>query len=178
MAAGEFTYAYDARCFFQAHRGLLPRLIATAVGEWKGETAYDLFCGVGLFTLPLARRYARVVGVEGDRVAARYARNNARRHRLGGVEVAATAVEGWVADLPAGADRVLVDPPRTGLPAAVRRALLDRRPARLTYVSCDPATLARDLAILRRAYAIESVTFLDLFPQTGHLETVVQMAAG
>ncbi len=177
VAAGDFTYAYDARCFFQAHRGLLPRLIETAVGPWEGEAAYDLYCGVGLFALPLARRYRRVIAVEGDRVAARHARNNARRHRLAGVEVVASALEGWIDDLPTGADRVVLDPPRTGLSPRVRRMLLERRPARLTYVSCDPATLARDLVILRRAYAIESVTFLDLFPQTGHMETVVQMTA-
>ncbi len=176
-AAAGFTYAYDARCFFQAHRGLLPRLVETAVGDWEGETAYDLYCGVGLFTLPLARRYRRTIAVEGDRIAARYARTNTRRNRLDGVDVEATALEGWIPALPPGADRVVVDPPRTGLAPRVRRALLDRPAARLTYVSCDAATLARDLAILRRAYTIESVTLLDLFPQTGHMETVVQMTA-
>jgi 23S rRNA (uracil1939-C5)-methyltransferase len=178
IEAGDFTYAYDARCFFQAHRGLLPRLIETAVGPWEGEAAFDLYCGVGLFSLPLARRYGRVVGVEGDRVAARYARNNARRHRLAGVEVVASALEGWIGELPAGAERVVLDPPRTGLSPRIRRLLLERPPKRLTYVSCDAATLARDLVILRRVFAIERVTLLDLFPQTGHMETVVQMTAG
>ena len=173
-AAGS-VYAYDARCFFQAHRGLLPRLIETAVGPWEGGEAYDLYCGVGLFTLALARRYGRVVGVEGDRIAARYARNNARKNRLPNVEVESSAVEGWIDALPAAPDRVVVDPPRTGLTPRVRRALLERPAGRLTYVSCDPATLARDLAVLRRLYAVESVTLLDLFPQTGHIETVVQM---
>ncbi|HEX5757760.1 MAG TPA: TRAM domain-containing protein, partial [Thermoanaerobaculia bacterium] len=173
-AAGS-TYTYDARCFFQAHRGLLPRLIEAAVGPWEGGEAFDLYCGVGLFTLPLARRYGRVVGLEGDRVAARYARNNTRRNRLPNAEIESSGVEGWIEALPESPDRVLVDPPRTGLPPPVRRALLERRAGRLTYVSCDPATLARDLAVLRRAYAVESVTLLDLFPQTGHIETVVQM---
>jgi 23S rRNA (uracil1939-C5)-methyltransferase len=175
LTAAGFRYAFDARCFFQVHRGLVEELVAAVVGEWEGEAACDLYGGVGLFALPLARRYRRVTLVEGDRVAARFARINARRNRVGAVEVVAQAVESWVAALPAGADRVVVDPPRAGLGRAVRRALLERRPRRLTYASCHPAALARDLAALAGAYRLESLTLLDLFPQTGHIESVVQL---
>ena len=84
-------------------------------------------------------------------------------------------VESWAKRMPEGLDRVIVDPPRGGLAREVRPALLDRRPARLTYVSCHPAALARDLRQLLPAYRIESLTFFDLFPQTGHMEVVVQM---
>jgi 23S rRNA (uracil1939-C5)-methyltransferase len=175
---GELTYAYDARCFFQSHRGLLPRLVETAVGSWEGEAAVDLFAGVGLFSLPLARRYRRVIAVESDQIGTRYARLNARRNRLPGVEVVNQAVETWISELPAGLDRVVVDPPRGGLVPRVRDALMARRPARLTYVSCHPAALARDLRHLQEGYRVESVAFIDLFPQTGHMEVVVQMAAG
>jgi 23S rRNA (uracil1939-C5)-methyltransferase len=174
----DFVYAYDAGCFFQGHRGLLPRLIEAAVGPWNGGEAYDLYSGVGLFSLPLARRYDRVVGVEGERVSARFARTNARRHgvrRAQEIDVVPQAVESWIAALPPGAARVVVDPPRSGLAAAVRRALLERLPERLTYVSCHAATLARDLSQLAAAYAVETVTLVDLFPQTGHMETVVQL---
>jgi 23S rRNA (uracil1939-C5)-methyltransferase len=80
-----------------------------------------------------------------------------------------------VPGLPEGVDRVVVDPPRAGLDFAVRKALLARRPERITYVSCHAAALARDLRILDIAYKIESVTFVDLFPQTGHMETIVQL---
>jgi 23S rRNA (uracil1939-C5)-methyltransferase len=177
LTLGELTYAYDARSFFQAHRGLLPRLVETAVGDWEGEEAFDLYAGVGLFALALARRYRRVTAVEGDRIAARYARTNARRNRLASVEVVPQALETWVRQLPERPDRLLVDPPRAGLSGPVRKAILKRRPARLTYVSCHPATLARDLRALRQAYAVEAVTLLDLFPQTGHMETVVQLVA-
>jgi 23S rRNA (uracil1939-C5)-methyltransferase len=177
MAVGGFSYAYDARCFFQVHRQLLPRLIELAVGPWEGDQAFDLYAGVGLFSLPLARRYRRVVTVESDRVAARYLRNNARRNRLARVEGISQVVESWIAALPDQPDRVLVDPPRTGLAFKVRQALLARRARRLTYVSCDAATLARDLRLLDPAYRIESLHLLDLFPQTGHLEAVVQLAA-
>jgi 23S rRNA (uracil1939-C5)-methyltransferase len=177
MAIGGSSYSYDARCFFQAHRQLLPQLVELAVGPWEGEEAYDLYGGVGLFSLPLARRYSRVVSVEADRVAARYARNNARRNRLPQVSEVGQVVESWIAALPERPDRVLVDPPRAGLTGKVRQALAARRARRLTYISCDAATLARDLRMLAPAYRIESVHLLDLFPQTGHMEAVVQLAA-
>jgi 23S rRNA (uracil1939-C5)-methyltransferase len=176
-AVGELTYAYDARCFFQGHRGLLPRLVDNVVGPWRGEGAVDLYGGAGLFTLPLATRYGRVELVESDTVAVRYGRLNARRNRLANVSVVAQAVETWVSRLAPGLDRVVVDPPRSGLSPRVRKALLAARPHRLTYVSCHPAALARDLRQLAPGFRIESLAFLDLFPQTGHLETVVQLVA-
>jgi len=169
------TYAFDARVFFQAHRDLVAELVARAVGPWEGDEAYDLYAGVGLFALPLARLHRRVVAVEGDAPAARYARLNARRNRLGNVEVERLALDAWIARLPAGADRVIVDPPRGGLSRKVRAVLLEARPRRLTYVSCHPATLARDLRFLVQLYRVESLVLLDMFPQSGHLETVVQL---
>lgn len=188
--AESYTYSYDARTFFQAHRGLVGELLRAAMGpdmspDMGGGSAeagappagqaFDLYGGVGLFSLPLARRYTQVTLVEGDRVAARFARNNARRNRLSNVEVVAQAVETWVRQLPEGAARVLVDPPRAGLGKVVRCALLEKRPRWITYVSCHAATLARDLRLLGEHYRVESAIFLDLFPQTGHLETVVQL---
>src|SRR6185295_15602403 len=172
---GDFTYAYDARCFFQSHRGLLPRLVETVVGPWEGGTAVDLYAGVGLFSLPLARRYAKVIAVESDQIAARYARLNLRRNRLPGIEVVNQVVESWLSKLPAGVDRLVLDPPRGGLAPRSRDVLMARRPARLTYVSCHPAALARDLRQLQERYTVESLAFIDLFPQTGHMEVVVQM---
>jgi len=171
-----FEYAYDARCFFQGHQGLLDALVERAVGEWRGDLALDLYGGVGLFALPLATRYARVVTVEADRIASRYARKNARAAKLGGIETVARSVDTWLAEgLPEDADRALVDPPRQGLSAPVRGLLAARPPRRLTYVSCHAAALARDLQTLAPSFAIESLVFFDLFPQTGHLETVVQL---
>jgi 23S rRNA (uracil1939-C5)-methyltransferase len=175
LTVGDLTYAYDARCFFQGHRGLLPRLVERTVGPWTGGEAHDLYCGVGLFALALARRYGRVVGVEGERIAARYARTNARRNHLTNVEIEAQALESWIGKLPQGIARVIVDPPRAGLSPAVRRVIVERRPERLTYVSCHPAALARDLRQLAETYTIESITLIDMFPQTGHMETVVQL---
>jgi 23S rRNA (uracil1939-C5)-methyltransferase len=172
---GEITYAYDARGFFQGHRGLLPRLVDVTVGPWTGETAVDLYSGVGLFSLPLARRYGKVIAVEADQIGSRYARLNVRRNQVSNVDVVNQVVESWMKWMPEGLDRVIADPPRGGLAREVRNALLARRPARLTYVSCHPAALARDLRQLVPAFRIESFTFFDLFPQTGHMEVVVQM---
>jgi 23S rRNA (uracil1939-C5)-methyltransferase len=181
LEADGITYAYDARAFFQAHRGLVERLVEAVVGDGNDQepdrdsTVLDLYAGVGLFALPLARRYGRVVAVEGDRVAARFCRNNARRNRLGNVEVVTRALETWIPELPEGAARAVVDPPRAGLHRKVRQALFRHGPRRLTYVSCHPATLARDLRQLGNRYRLESLTLIDLFPQTGHMETVAQL---
>ena len=177
LTVGDIVYAYDARTFFQGHRGLLPKLVDAVVGSWEGDTAYDLYSGVGLFTLPLARRYKKVVAVESDTTAVRYGRNNARRNKMTNVELVSKVVESWLPGLPTGADRVVVDPPRAGLTPRVRKTLVDRVPKRLTYVSCHPAALARDLRILKEVYTIEKITLFDLFPQTGHMETVVQLVA-
>jgi len=171
-----FELHYDARCFFQAHAGLLERFVGRVVGEATGARAYDLYGGVGLFALPLSRLYGHVVLVEGDRVAARYARKNAQLAHADNVEVEAQAVETWIAGhLPAGVDRVIIDPPRDGLSTAARRLLVARPAAKLTYVSCHPAALARDLGELATVYDVDSIVLADLFPQTGDLEVIVQL---
>lgn len=176
-AAG-FEFEFDARCFFQAHAGLLEELVRAVVGRWRGEIAVDLYSGVGLFTLPLARNYRRTVAVEGNAVAARYARRNARKSGLSGIEIVRRAVESWsLESLDRVPDRVVLDPPRAGLPLGLIAALRKLRPPRVTYVSCHAAALARDLGRLAGAYRVEAVSFLDLFPQTGHLETIVQLVS-
>lgn len=173
---GDFAYAFDARCFFQGHAGLLGRLVDYVVADDRGEAAWDLYAGVGLFSLPLARRYRRVYAVEGNTVAARYARINLRRNRVRNVEITVGSVDSRLTGLPGAVDRVVVDPPRAGLTAELREALVERRPRRMTYVSCHPAALARDLRQLVSAYEISSAALFDLFPQTGHMEVVVQLA--
>ena len=176
---GSFEYRFDARCFFQGHAGLLEGLVEVVVGPWTGGSAADLYGGVGLFALPLARRYAQVTMVEGDRIAARFARKNARAHfpnDAAGLEIVNQAVESWAEKGLAGnLDRIVADPPRDGLSTAIRRVLVSRPPRRLTYVSCHPAALGRDLRELIAVFDIESLVLLDLFPQTGHMEAVVQL---
>ena len=177
ITVGEFSYELDARCFFQAHRQLLPELVEHVVGSWQGGQAFDLYAGVGLFSLPLARQYENVTAVDGDNVAGRYLKRNARRNRFPSIEFVHSAVESWIEDLPESPDRVVVDPPRTGLSRQVCRTICLRRPQRLTYVSCHAATLARDLRTLGEVFEIEKLTLIDLIPQTGHMEVVAQLTS-
>lgn len=174
---GEFTYVFDARTFFQGHRQLTPELVARALGEHGDPegTVYDLYSGVGLFTLPLSRRYARVVAVDSDPTGSRYLKKNLRAAGASNVETEQVSVEHWIGKLPEGAARVLVDPPRTGLARKIRDVLLERRPERITYVSCNASTMARDLKRLLLGYEMESLVLLDMFPQTGHMEQVAQL---
>ncbi|MEJ2086714.1 MAG: hypothetical protein P8Y44_13765 [Acidobacteriota bacterium] len=130
-----------------------------------------------LFSLPLAERYRRVIAVEGDRIAARYARQNAKRNKSTQLEVVSKAVESWIGSMPDAPDRVVVDPPRAGLAPRARQQILNKRPHRITYVSCHPAALARDLRTFLAEYRLDTITLLDMFPQTGHMEVVVQLSS-
>ncbi len=161
--------------FFQVNRFLTDELARRAVGDAGGGLALDLYCGAGLTTLPLARRFERVIGVDADPKATRSLRYNLDRAGL-----AARAFNldagGFLASFDETPDLVVADPPRAGLGAAVTRRLTRLRPKRIHLVSCDPATLGRDLqALLGGGYALESLTLLDLFPQTAHLETIAAL---
>jgi len=185
---GGETYRLNAESFFQANEKLLSQLIATAIGDAGGETALDLYCGVGLFTLPLARRFKRVFGIESDATAVGFARGNLSYAALANAEIDNQNVGRWLEDLRrntlsrpseglgAAIEFVLLDPPRTGAESRVITELLDLRPRRISYVSCDPATLARDLRkLIAGGYAIQTVAAFDMFPQTHHVETVVHL---
>ena len=158
---------------------MLGPLIEFALPDVSGETAIDLYCGVGLFTLPLARRFKQVIGVEGNPNATRFARRNLERARLENARVITAGVAEWFRSKSLTADFVLLDPPRAGAESAVIRGILGSAAPRVTYVSCDPATLARDLKkLIAGGYAIESLRAFDLFPQTHHVETVVRLQLG
>ena len=172
-------YGYNAESFFQINPGLLEPLIEFALHDVSGETAIDLYCGVGLFTLPLARRFKQVIGVEANPKATRFARRNLQRAGLANARVINTSVVEWIrssAARSAAVDFVLLDPPRAGAESAVINRIIDFRAPRVSYVSCDPATLARDLKkLIAGGYEIESLVAYDLFPQTHHVETVVRL---
>ena len=174
---GDTVLEYDARCFFQGNAGLLERFVDCVVGGSRaGQRAWDLYAGVGLFTIALSRSYERVVAVETDRIAARYATRNARRNRSTNVSVEVRSVDGYLAQQDEAPDLVVIDPPRGGLSSSALERLLELRPPRITYVSCQVPTLARDLRSLCRDYELEELTFVDLFAQTAHLEAVAQLA--
>jgi 23S rRNA (uracil1939-C5)-methyltransferase len=173
LRVGNEVYHYTAEAFFQINPALLPELIEFALRDARGETALDLYCGVGLFTLPLARRFEKVVGVEGNPVATRFARRNLEGAGLTNARVITANVASGIMNANS-IDFILLDPPRAGAESVVIKRILDLHPARISYVSCDPATLARDLKkLVAGGYAIESLAGFDLFPQTHHVETVV-----
>ena len=163
--------------FFQVNRFLADRLVETALDfPAGGETALDLYAGVGLFALALAPRFNQVTAVESGSAAVRDLEFNAQRAALANVHGEQSSTEAYLEKLEAAPDFVLLDPPRAGLGKNAVRRLLDLRPPRMTLVACDPATLARDLAALvAGGFRISKMTLVDLFPQTYHIETVVHL---
>jgi 23S rRNA (uracil1939-C5)-methyltransferase len=162
--------------FFQVNRFLLDRLVEVALDGAEGEMALDLYAGVGLFSLALARVFREVTAVESGSGAVRDLEFNAERAGLANLRAERQTAEEYLQRLERAPDFVLLDPPRAGLGKAVVRRLAELRPRQVTIVSCDPATLARDLAGLTAAgYRVEQMTLVDLFPQTFHLETVVRL---
>jgi 23S rRNA (uracil1939-C5)-methyltransferase len=135
-----------------------------------------LYAGVGLFSLPLTRRYSQVTSVESGNSAVRDLRFNAERAGVS-LEIAQSATEDFLKNLKIAPDFVLADPPRTGLGKAVVARLAELKPPRITIVACDPATLARDLpGLLAAGYRLERLTIIDLFPQTFHIETIAHLS--
>jgi tRNA/tmRNA/rRNA uracil-C5-methylase (TrmA/RlmC/RlmD family) len=175
------VYGVPAAGFWQVHPAAAQTLVdavTEALDPRPGEVLLDLYCGSGLFAGALAARVApggRVIAVESDAAAVAAARDNL----LGvpGVEVLAGRVDELLAgdDLPEAAV-VVLDPPRTGLGAAVVTAVAARRPRRVAYVSCDPATLARDLATFAECgYRVAALRAFDLFPHTHHVEALATL---
>ncbi len=177
FTAGENRYYYDAQSFFQGNPFLIEALIETALKDQTGKTALDLYCGVGLFTLPLARKFEKVYGVEANEKAIESAKKNIEHARLENAEVYAEPVGEWLGDNAEklnDVDFILLDPPRLGAEKETIEGILKIKPEQISYVSCEPSTLARDLRMLcESVYEIESITAIDLFPQTHHVETVV-----
>jgi 23S rRNA (uracil1939-C5)-methyltransferase len=175
-----FRYSFSAEGFFQINQDLLPALVDYAIEDAKGENALDLYCGVGLFTLPLSKRFKCVTGVETSPDAVSFARLNAAQANLEHTIFRCTRVDRWLKENSeeiGKVDFVLLDPPRTGAEAETIESLLQLLPGKIVYVSCDPATLARDLKMLRDSggYSLERIAGFDLFPQTHHVETVVHL---
>lgn len=170
--------------FFQNNFFLLPELVHTVrecVREAGSRFLIDVYCGVGFFGIELAGLVERVLGVELDNRAIRAARNNASRRGLRNTEFrfgnANEMLPSLLQEFPAGETTVLLDPPRTGCPPESIRLLKEVRPKQILYVSCHPATLARDLNILCQdgVYRLNRVKPLDMFPQTQHVECVADL---
>lgn len=174
----EGRFRVSSNAFFQTNRFLVDRLVAAAVEGSEGESALDLYAGVGLFALALTPQFREVVAVEAGSSAVRDLEFNATRAGRGNLRAEQNTTEAYLENLVSAPDLVLLDPPRAGLGKSVVRRLGELKPPAITLVSCDPTTLARDLAgLVAAGYQIQRITLIDLFPQTYHLETVVRLSA-
>jgi len=164
------TYQVSAGSFFQINRYGIPRMVELAIGDRTGNLALDLYSGVGLFAVPLARRFERVFAVESSQVSSADLRVNVPDN----VKVSTQPTGSYLRT--AGKmkpDMILVDPPRAGLGSEVCKAIVNLKANQLVYVSCDPATLARDLKQLTASgFTIAEMHLIDLFPQTFHIESI------
>jgi 23S rRNA (uracil1939-C5)-methyltransferase len=185
--AGGFTFRVNHLSFFQVNRFLIEDMLQTMVGEAKGGYALDLYAGVGFFTLPLAKSFSKVVSVDANLAATRDLRQNAEAAGLS-VTSENEHAEEFLKKPQEIPDLVILDPPRAGLGAEVAASLANLGAQEISYLSCDPATLARDLAVLTGSarkqetavvpahkYEIAKVHLFDLFPQTFHIETLVRL---
>ena len=185
--AGGYQFRVSHLSFFQVNRFLVEDLLRTVIAGAKGDLALDLYAGVGFFTLPLTKAFQRVVSVDANLSATRNLRENA--------DTADTTIlsqhvqtEEFLKTTTETPDFVVLDPPRAGLGQTSAQKLAELGPKEIAYLSCDPSTLARDLAILMHTprkpaevtttahhYEIQSMDFFDLFPQTYHIEALVRL---
>jgi len=170
--------------FFQNNFFLLPKLVETARAALVSSGAkylVDVYCGVGFFGIALGDVVEKFVGVELDKPAIKAAKNNALRHNRPNGEFvlgdAQTLLPSLLQKFPASETSVILDPPRAGVPKSALEQLREVRPKQIIYVSCHPATLARDLNVLCEGsvFELQSVTPLDMFPQTQHVECVADV---
>ena len=174
----DLTMAFHPMDFTQVNAGINRNMVHRAV-EWldvqPGERVLDLFCGLGNFTLPLARKGGQVVGVEGDDAMVVRGRENARLNDLSNVEFHGADLHGdftgqsWAKE---GFDKILIDPPRSGA-EEICKYLTAFGANRILYVSCNPATLARDAGVMvRNGYQLVQAGVMDMFPHTTHVESI------
>ena len=177
------NFRLSPRSFYQVNHHQAQRLYEAAIAQaeiTKEDTVLDLYCGVGTITLAMASAAGKVIGVEVIPQAVEDARDNAKRNGIENAEFFCGDAGQAALELErkgVKADVVVVDPPRKGLNADTIEALARFAPRRIVYVSCDPATLARDVALLKqRGYVLKNALAADLFPRCSHVETVVLLS--
>lgn len=169
-ATGNASLQVSAGSFFQTNRFLIDKLVELVSAGRSGDYALDVYAGTGLFSVALAKEFREVGAVE----SCRFSFRNLMRNCPENVRLYQQSVEEFIVE--AEPDLVVVDPPRAGLGQSVAELLATSGTPRITCVSCDPATLARDLTVLTQSgYRIEEVHLVDMFPQTLHIESVIQL---
>jgi 23S rRNA (uracil1939-C5)-methyltransferase len=185
--AGGYQYRVSHLSFFQVNRFLIEDLLKTVVANARGELALDLYAGVGFFTLPLAKTFGSVVSVDANLAATRDLHANAEAADVA-IDAHNEHAEEFLKKTKEKPEFVVLDPPRAGLGAQPAKDLAELGASEIVYLSCDPSTLARDLAVLtnsvrkpkeipapRNRYEIVEMHLFDLFPQTFHIETLVRL---
>jgi 23S rRNA (uracil1939-C5)-methyltransferase len=175
-AAGH-SYRVSLSAFFQVNRFLVDRLVELVIQDFRGNIAWDLYAGAGLFARALSDRFEEVIAVEAAPYSAQDLRENSSTYRpvqSGTLDFLRQKTRRQEVTIP---DLVVVDPPRSGLGSDVTSLLTKVRPPTIVYVSCDPATLSRDLhALVESGYQLRTMHMVDLFPQTFHLESVTVLS--
>jgi 23S rRNA (uracil1939-C5)-methyltransferase len=175
----ENKYLVGPSDFFQVNRYLLSKMLEVVIDNESGALALDLYCGIGFFSIPLAKCFHHVIAVENNPHSVHLGRLNALKNNSTSIEFFIDSVEKWLFNYKENhkkIDFVLVDPPRVGLSRKIIHGISKLKSKRLTYVSCNPTTLARDLKhLLSIGYDITSIEAVDLFPQTFHIETIVKL---
>jgi 23S rRNA (uracil1939-C5)-methyltransferase len=181
-----FNLRYDAPTFFQANGLLLETMIDEALwmvteagASTEAKTAIDLYAGVGFFSLPLSDRFGQVIAVESDERAVTHGKRNISSAHRRNVTMNRLTTERFFRDQQKAARRaafIMVDPPRTGLDARTRTGIIEAGIPDVTYVSCDAATLARDLKeFVASGYTVQRVHGIDMFPQSHHVEVIAHL---
>jgi 23S rRNA (uracil1939-C5)-methyltransferase/tRNA (uracil-5-)-methyltransferase len=181
---GGLALQFLAGDFFQNNPFILPAFtqhVATQAAAGGAQFLVDAYCGSGLFALTLAGHFQQVVGVEVSETSCEWARKNAKANGIGNARFLTAPAEAVFDEInfPAAQTAVVIDPPRKGCTPEFLEQLIKFGPARVVYVSCDPATQVRDLKQLSEAgYQLSDVQPFDLFPHTRHLECVMTLARG
>jgi len=175
---GPFVFDISANSFFQTNTKQAEVLYKTAItfADLKqSDTVWDLYCGTGTISLFLAQKASHVYGLEITQSAVDNAISNAKSHDINNISFIAGDVIDNMHQIEKVPDCIVTDPPRAGMHEKVVKSILEIKPQKIIYVSCNPTTLARDLQLLKEAYSIDIIQPLDMFPQTYHIESVTRL---
>lgn len=174
----EFEFEISANSFFQTNTAGARSLYGVAkdyAGLTGKETVLDLFSGTGTIPIFLSHRAKKIIGIEISEGAVRDAQKNCRKNRIQNCGFICKDIKKGLHDVTDTPDVIIIDPPRAGMHPDVTKIVLDMGPGRVVYISCNPATLARDLALLKDGYDVSEVQPVDMFPHTYHVESVARL---
>lgn len=172
---GENRYKINADCFLQVNTKQAEKLyeqVRTYLSKQKDQTILDLYCGIGSIGISVAPSVKKVIGIELNPAAIDVANVNAQINHLNNIKFIKGNVEKKLPTIKEQIDAIIVDPPRSGLTKKIIQTIKQIRPQEMVYVSCNPATLARDLSELKPMYELKNISIVDMFPRTKHVECV------